>query len=249
MEELYERDDQEAMGWYENWLKQRKNILANNIMEATGSQYNHQNGKNINLNWRPGYRPSEKIVDSVLDTQINNMKNAPYIRDWDHFVSLTNNLSKTFDNMQNEDYSNTLGMYHSALHAVSYNPNTKYAPTTAVHERTHAAKPTPQVEKIQSILGNEYGEDYWHNPEEILARRNEFNKELNIQPNQKIDQEFLNNNRENLREFYLDTIRDEHLLPIFNEVAQNKIPQNKYASYARKGIKLIPKKFKYGRRI
>ena len=158
-----------------------------------------------------------------------------------------------------------LGKYFPNTHTIIYKDN---SPTVRVHELTHSLNIAPnnsknlfqtkynkpQNQAIKSRLQLKegvQGSRYWDNPEEVYSRLMQIRHDAGLDPNKKLDIEDINSirkdkvikNNPHLNEYFMDRYSDDSLLKIFNEVAQNKQNVDSYNSYAKKGTKLIKRKF------
>lgn len=127
-----------------------------------------------------------------------------------------------------------------------------YYDTSAAHENYHSTfsdsfyEPLFQTYGLQSIAPEKQSiydsykgasdKDYWKRPGEILARRQEFRKAINLNPRDVVTKDFLHKDevKKQLKENKLDYLTDDQLLKLFNDVADNN-DNNQYDNVAAMG--------------
>ena len=227
--------DTETTQWLFDWLNNRRKILLDNYNNYgyALSKYTAKEGKDIrdtkferekvNAMYNPidylrGYDPNRTKLNKILYTEIENAGSAPEI-----------NVPDNYGNMPIEPSYGTLGLYtepnnwDGTGHYIAYLGYP--SKTTKIHERTHAMNASPQHDAISKII-TKSEDEYLDNPKEIYARLMQYRYNNELKPTDIIDKNYLNKNREKLKKLELDRYKDEELIRLFNEVAQNDMNKN-----------------------
>lgn len=218
-------DDVQAVKFIANWLNNRREQLYNNINDSKFyTMQNRNTGKWAKrhslsyLNWFRGKDPERILTNKVYYTEIENSASAK-------------NSNSTFGGK---------GGYNVKTREISVKDKNDMG--TRVHERTHAMHADPQEIVVSDILKNNkfsfeksasggydpriLDKDYWYNPREVYARLMEYRYNNKLNPNFKVDKNYLNNHRKELQDANFDIIDDNTLLRLFNDVAQNNNSNN-----------------------
>lgn len=227
--------DTETTQWLFDWLNNRRKILLNNYNNYgyALSKYTVKENKDIrdtkfergkvNTMYNPidyfrGYDPNRTKLNKILYTEIENAGSAP-----------ETNIPDNYGNMPVEPSYGTLGLYaepdnwSGTGHYIAYLGYP--SKTTKIHERTHAMNASPQHDAISKII-TKSEDEYLDNPKEIYARLMQYRYNNELKPTDIIDKNYLNKNREKLKELELNRYNDEELIRLFNEVAQNDMNKN-----------------------
>lgn len=139
--------------------------------------------------------------------------------------------------------------YSTTNHSITYTD-----PSDLIHEGTHAlryGKPwSPQEFQIRQspYYQRNHKDPYWDNDSEIYARLMQFRKDNNLNPNQvwTKDQIKALKKNSNIKDYdLLNRYDDDFIIYLFNEIAQNSSQEDNQSLYAKKGTKLIARKFKF----
>lgn len=248
------QSDPVTFDWLSNWLSHRKGQLENNISDYT--DYLEENYPLLNgFGFRVPFHRSRiqqyyglDNVDKVLTEELQSSILAPEVS-WETYQKNTEN---PFDSAT----TGGVRFWKDGKQYVSYNYGNgpdfiRGIQSTKVHERTHALNAYAQESAIDNILSKansiskNYSWDYTKyltKPTEVYSRLMEYRFNNKLTPDQVIDKKYLEENRSNLRNHYLDVFDDDTLLRLFNEVADNGSQQTGTENlYARRGAKLIPR--------
>lgn len=223
-------DDPKVIAWLANWLNNRRSQLYNNLgglFSLTGyspDTYNIQQRK-----WaRAGFN-RRTYVNKNFYSQIENAASAKLYKhtlgDWDGGLAY--------------------GYYKPSNHSVHIRPfvfEEEKTQNPDVHEYTHAMHATPQLSAIDNILktakiNKDWAKEYQDNQNilnylldsnEIYSRMMDFRYTTKMSPNQIVDQKFLNQHRQQIKDFDLDMFEDKDLMRIFNEVAYQPNEESTY---------------------
>lgn len=227
-------DSPETIEWLANWLNNRRAQLYNNLGGLfTWSGY-HPDTYNIQQRkWAEPWFNRRTYVNKNFYSQIENAASAKLYKhtldDWNGGLAL--------------------GYYSPQKHEVHVRQPVFEGEETGnpeIHEYTHAMRAKPQQSAIRDILSNskikidnsEYDEsdiNYLLDSGEIYSRMMEFRYKTKMKPSQVVDQKFLNQHRQQIKDFRLDMFEDKDLMRLFNEVAyqpneNNNIPMAKKGS-------------------
>lgn len=231
----YKNPDQKAINWLSNWLEQRKGIV---------SKYAKKNGYDI-------YKVIPEQISSMKNTSIQSFDYSKHSSNLDGYynpvtLSISYNDEKPFTYMNTRVHERTHSLFGNVLdsnkkpqikHIGSFNPS-KHLDRSFVYwlnERTN---------DLDKFKWN-YWSNYYDDPDEIYSRLMEFRYENNLDPKKvwtKDDIKALRQNRK-IKDFdLLERYDDEFILRLFNEVAQNSATQDNQSTYAKRGIKLVPRR-------
>lgn len=181
-----------------------------------------------------GYDPIDNRINKIIYSQIQNAQNTP-----------SENIANEYGNLIDHPNWGILGAYvkpnlfNNRGHYIVY----KGIPydDVKVHELTHASHPDQQVYYIEEEIFNGktpnvvpiHSEKSIRNASEIYGALQQYRYKYNLKPDQIIDKKYLDTHRDTFKGTYLENLKDEELLRLFNEVAQNtSIPfQNNDETY------------------
>lgn len=233
----YDYAIRDAKDWHQKWSSARQSKFEDNLNE-----YRESKGQ-PKLEGLEGYETSK----NAREQQLNNVKNATVydlnvagVSDQEVVPSVVDFLNKrnaSFNENPNNNNSSIIhGVYDANTNSVGLANRKNYtselmntSKTTPIHELTHALtrnQRSPQLYVIKRILGDKYNNNYYDNPNEVMARLNEMryrgglinNPNVPVTINQ-INQWRNNPNIPNSK--FLDRYDDETLLKLFNDVAVN----------------------------
>lgn len=249
-------DTEKQIDWMRNWLKARRDVLEKNA-DAVGYGYSKYTPKNTtgdvrdagwnvkmydNL-WNPfayfnDSTPTRNRINKIIYSQIENAQNVP----------------KTSVGVGVSDDYNMRGVYVEPDYLDNSGNYVAFAgvpdPDVIVHELTHASHPEQQERyilnnifdgRVPQVVPLKRNTDL-QNAKELYGALQQFRYENKLDPKYKVTQEWINKNRNLFKGTYLENIKDQDKLKLFNDVAQNNI-NTKRLYYADKGksIKPLPK--------
>lgn len=246
-------DTEKQIDWMRNWLKARRNVLEKNA-DAVGYGYSKYTPKNTtgdvrdagwnvkmydNL-WNPfayfnDSTPTRNRINKIIYSQIENAQNVPK-------TSVGAGVSDDY-NMRGvyvePDYWDNSGNYV----AFAGVPD----PDVIVHELTHASHPEQQERyilnnifdgRVPQVVPLKRNTDL-QNAKELYGALQQFRYKNKLDPKYKVTQEWINKNRNLFKGTYLENIKDQDKLKLFNDAAQNNI-NTKRLYYADKGKSIKP---------
>lgn len=246
-------DTEKQINWMRNWLNARRDVLEKNA-DAVGYGYSKYTPKNTtgdvrdagwnvkmydNL-WNPfayfnDSTPTRNRINKIIYSQIENAQNVPK-------TSVGAGVSDDY-NMRGiyvePDYWDNSGNYV----AFAGVPD----PDVIVHELTHASHPEQQERyilnnifdgRVPQVVTLKRNTDL-QNAKELYGALQQFRYKNKLDPKYKVTQEWINKNRNLFKGTYLENIKDQDKLKLFNDVAQNNI-NTKRLYYADKGKSIKP---------
>lgn len=240
---------QEGIKWNKYWLKHRKKQFKENLESSTEEQkklFKNNNSDSIN-------------------NQIFNLQNTQVFNDRTSF----NNSTSGENQMSKFDEKALIGggMARQGTNGkTSIYIDKRADDGTKIHEFTHSYSRipdlnsphdieimTPQDAKVKQIQDEapqlfydkeDSKDEYSDRPNEVTSEIMRSRYELKLSPKHKVSLDEIQNWRENdMLPYTLSRYSNDVLLRMYNEVAYNS-RQNNYNQnyYARKGIKLLPRK-------
>lgn len=234
----YDYAIRDAKDWHQKWSSARQSKFEDNLNE-----YRESKGQ-PKLAGLESYETSK----NAREQQLNNVRNAAVydlnvagVSDQEVVSSVVDFLNKrnaSFNENPNNNNSGIIhGVYDANTNSVGLANRKNYtselmntSKTTPIHELTHALtrnQRSPQLYVIKRILGDKYNNNYYDNPNEVMARLNEmrYRGGLINNPNAPVTINQINQWRNNPNipnSKFLDRYDDETLLKLFNDVAANK---------------------------
>lgn len=157
-----------------------------------------------------------------------------------HVATTDDDFLTKFDAEHNTNYRNT-SKEHEVLHGQGLD---------AFYEKILANKGLLKLSPDKQAIYNTYpiqksrdengyyylNKDYWKTPTEIISRRQEARKALDLHPRDILTKDFLNREdvKKVIKDNHLDMYNDDQLLKLFNEVANNN-NSNSYDNVAAYG--------------
>ena len=225
-----ETDDPVAVQFLSNWLNNRRQQLRNNR-----NDYIFRYGNEVSNAFSQPFVDLWNLIQGDIDKEKTNEA---------FNIQISNAASATFTDRSDPTAA---GVYYPNTHEINIQDMSNIP--TRIHERTHASRPFLQENAISDILQEslasqdwrDYQEEnegpllhylnkYFFSPEEVYARMMEFRYSSGLKPEQVVDQDFLDRNRQLLKKYSLDIIDDNTLIRLFNEVADNnqQVDSNPY---------------------
>jgi hypothetical protein len=217
--------DDEAKAFYSNWIKNRpEQFKENHTSWLVPKGYEG-----------PSDQAAQMMADEELKHQLARVNNTPA------------NLYATESKDELGVYDPNIGGPYGRIE-IPRNTIENELGNTMLHERTHSAVPTPQIEKIKQLKKEHGYEDtagYWDRPSEMYSRLMTLRKNLGLQPGQVVtpgmietkedftDPNFVPDKSETYIKSFIELGRanmlkypKKLLLDMLNKVAENKNTNN-----------------------
>lgn len=229
-------EDQPQITWIENWLNNRKDILAKNIsmtkhgnsvpvytpINNTGDVRNSRFDMDYNstiynpLYFLLGENPRIKQAEKIISREMQNIRNVPVTNVGDEYHPTSGVLGAYVEPSIWDNSGNYIAYLGTPTDDVK------------IHEFTHASQPKPQEYYIEDIIfknkdipNSVPGKTKAKKSKEIYGALQQVRYKSGLLPNTIIDKKWLQENKKYIKNTYLEKISENDLLRLFNEVAQN----------------------------
>ena len=229
-------EDQPQITWIENWLNNRKDILAKNIsmtkhgnsvpvytpINNTGDVRNSRFDMDYNstiynpLYFLLGENPRIKQAEKIISREMQNIRNVPVTNVGDEYHPTSGVLGAYVEPSIWDNSGNYIAYLGTPTDDVK------------IHEFTHASQPKPQEYYIEDIIfknkdipNSVPGKTKANKSKEIYGALQQVRYKSGLLPNTIIDKKWLQENKKYIKNTYLENLSENDLLRLFNEVAQN----------------------------
>jgi hypothetical protein len=196
--------DLKGMNFYKNWMSQRQSQLGENMKETNSERLAAFPDATVRNIGPSGVQEETNIQNK----RAFNATTVPFNIDY----SRSNNPVNTIAG----------GYFDSSNNTIGYNGIP--TPSTALHERTHAATNdgwNPQSNIISKVIPRK--DEYWDNSQEVYGRLMEFRMQNKLDPTKTYQKEDLQNLRQTGKDTnLLKRYDDDQMLFLLNKVAGNK---------------------------
>lgn len=242
--------DQQTVNWITNWLNNRKSQLRNNYLEARDKghsrlSYNRPHPINAIVDLYKGNPEGHTTTQEILKNQLDNLNRSRAIVEDDSKKVYPGD--DIFAQLEQWKWDSDRVLGKTLLNnLIFYNPKNNETtvreidPSTRVHEMTHTLgkargtkilpyrEHTPQEE----VIGNKYVQyfdrsqykdydaDYLADPSEIYSRLMQLRYDSGLKPNQKVNKQWLQKNKDLIDKHNL-LFKDDKLVDMLNEIAYN----------------------------
>lgn len=232
--------------WLTNWITKRKRLLAKNMRKVGFTPYYYSTHDAMPLANEEANQQLKRYEETPIYVG-NELPDDLYKKHPDVFLSTTNRPKEESLRKAGTLFSG-VNVNQGQQDQFIWFPDNIQSYRSGIHEGTHSTAAVPQelfIEKLnpkKNLLDYSYN-DYLDMPTEIYARRNQFARDMNLNPNKRVKRRDIRNwRKQDPFMFNIDfgRYKNKFIKKLFNDVALNDA-QTSDVQYVNHGTKLIKK--------